>query len=516
MAKFSQQFLANLGRPAMTQGMFDLGAAIGGAPAAARAAGKRKQLADIMQRGNAALVAGDATNIGRVRRELEAAGFVKEAAQMAQAEEQARRQQATSGMLMSAVADPSKPLSPEVIQERLGEGLTAQGLSSALQVKKALQPSPYFSRAEQIDLSKIYTPRSIAEATNQRNFGLLDFRDDVDDATVAAGITMWTDPAQPQANTVLKTLQDNKGRTIEVGSRTKENPQGRIISQAELEGLEKREKPPVQVTLSEQRETALAKSVGEDVAEEVSVQIQKAGDAMDLRSTLAEAKLIAQDQPDIFGALATQTSGARKAALTLMRAMGVSSNDPLMADFADKEADVDQIRSFTQDFVKTRLAATKGAISDKEFDTFIASVPNLLQSEGGYLKLLNQMESMNERAIMKGMALREARVAENPTTAINKIERSWDKFSSDFKYSTFMPPEEQRKLWNLYLEKGGKVDRGEEVTFVFSANGEQGTLTYNDLARRAARNQQSTAQYIYDLYYGKTGKTISLDLSTQF
>ena len=234
---------------------------------------------------------------------------------------------------------------------------------------------------------------------------------------------------------------------------------------------------------------------------------------MDLRSTLAEAKLIAQDQPDIFGALANQTSGARKAALTLMRAMGVSSNDPLMADFADKEADVDQIRSFTQDFVKTRLAATKGAISDKEFDTFIASVPNLLQSEGGYLKLLNQMESMNERAIMKGMALREARVAENPTAAINNIEKSWDKFSSDFKYSTFMPPEEQRKLWNLYLEKDGKVDRGEEVTFVLSADGKQGTLTYNDLARRAAKNQQSTAQYMYDLYYGNTGKTISLDLS---
>lgn len=41
MATFSQQFLANLGRPAMTQGMFDLGAAIGGIPAQAR---EKKQL----------------------------------------------------------------------------------------------------------------------------------------------------------------------------------------------------------------------------------------------------------------------------------------------------------------------------------------------------------------------------------------------------------------------------------------------------------------------------------------
>ncbi len=501
MAKFSQQFLANLGRPAMTQGMFDLGATIGGAPAAARAAGKRKQLADIMQRGNAALVAGDATNIGRVRRELEAAGFTKEAAQMAQAEEQARRQQATSGMLMSAVADPSKPLSPEVIQERLGEGLTAQGLSSALQVRKALQPSPYFTRAEQIDLSSTYTPKSIAMATNQRDFSLLDPRDDADDATVAAGITMWTDPAQPQAGTVLKTLQDNKGRTIEVGSRTQENPQGRIISQAELEGLEKREKPPVQVTLSEQRESALAKSVGEDVAEEVSVQIQRAGDAMDMRSTIAEAQLIAQDQPDVFGAGSEFLSGARKATLTLLRGMGVSDNDPLMVDFRSKEKDVDQIRSFTQDFVRTRLAATKGAISDKEFTTFIASVPNLLQTPGGYLKLLNQMESMNERAIMKGMALREARVADNPTKAINKIEKNWDKYSSDFKYSTFMPPEEQRKLWEIYLDKDGKVNPRNDISFTVSRQGQDPIImSYGEIVKEAARYDQTAASYIAGSY----------------
>ena len=51
MATFSQQFLANLGRPAMTQGMFNLGSAIGGLPAQARAKKmeeeRRKQLAGL-------------------------------------------------------------------------------------------------------------------------------------------------------------------------------------------------------------------------------------------------------------------------------------------------------------------------------------------------------------------------------------------------------------------------------------------------------------------------------------
>ena len=32
MAKFSQQFLANLGRPQMAESLFGLGAAIGGVP----------------------------------------------------------------------------------------------------------------------------------------------------------------------------------------------------------------------------------------------------------------------------------------------------------------------------------------------------------------------------------------------------------------------------------------------------------------------------------------------------
>lgn len=504
MATFSQQFLANLGRPQITGGMMNLGAALGGLPQQAQAQQKRQQLAEIMKMGNAALAAGDSVNIARVRRQLEEAGFPEEAAKMAQAEAQARQQQAARGMLMSAVS--KDPLSREVMQERLGEGLTAQDLSGALQIRKALTPDPFFTRAEQIDLSKTYTPQSIATATNKRDFSLLDPLDDADPATVAAGITEWVNPNKLTEGVQLRTVQDNEGNTLELGTK-------RPIGGPELAILEKKTKPPVSVTLSEERESALAKGVAEDIAEETAIQIQNAGDAMDMRSTIAEAKLVAQDQPDVFGAGAEFISGSRRATLTLMRAMGVSESDPLMSDFKNKEENIDQIRSFTQEFVRKRLAATKGAISDKEFTTFIASVPNLLQTTGGYLTLLNQMESLNERAIMKGMALREARVSDNAAEAINEVEKTWDKFSSDFVYSTFMPTEEQRKLWNFYLTQKGKVNRGDDVVFIFSSEDQQGSLTYNDLAKRAARNEQSTQQYIYDLYYGNTGKTIQLDLS---
>ena len=505
MARISEQVLAGLARPAFAQGMFDLGAAIGRVPGQIQQRRKQEQLAEIMKAGNTALTTGDATNIGRVRRQLEEAGFAAEAAKMAQAEAQARQQQATRGMLMSAVS--GEPLSREVIQERLGEGLTAQGLSSALQAREALKPAPFFNRAEQIDLLGLgYKPQNIAQASQKSDISLLGTPVDDEDPTVSSTITEWTDPTRPSEGVVLRTVQDNDGNTLELGTKAR-------ITGDNLKGLERKTKPPVSVTLSQERESALAKTVGEDIANEVSDQITKAGEAMNLRSTLAEAKLIAQDQPDVFGAGAEFFSGGRRAALTLMRSFGVKDNDPLMVDFKEKEGSVDQIRSFTQDFVKTRLEATKGAISDKEFTTFIASVPNLLKTPGGYLTLLNQMESLNERAIMKGMALREARIAEDASQAINDVEKTWDKFSSDFTYSTFMPPEEQRKLWNAYLQKKGDVDKGNDVVFTLSSGAQQGSVTYNDLVRRAAKNEQTTSQYIYDLYYGNTGKTIELDLS---
>ena len=217
MARISEQLLAGLARPAMAQGMFDLGAAIGGVPGQMKQKRRQDELAQIMTRANAALVAGDATNIGRVRRELEAAGFAQEAAKLAQAEAQARQQQATSGMLMNAVADPTKPLSPEVIQERLGEGLTAQGLSSALQVRKALTPPPFLTKEQEFDLlSKGYSSENIQTYKETRNLADLGTPKG---KTPEAGfsITEWVDDS---GKVVERTLQDKDGRTIRVGDRS--------------------------------------------------------------------------------------------------------------------------------------------------------------------------------------------------------------------------------------------------------------------------------------------------------
>ena len=59
MATFSQQFLANLGRPAMTESLFGLGRTIGGLPGQAQDRRKREQFNQLMQQAQGAQGAGE-------------------------------------------------------------------------------------------------------------------------------------------------------------------------------------------------------------------------------------------------------------------------------------------------------------------------------------------------------------------------------------------------------------------------------------------------------------------------
>ena len=501
MAKFSQEFLRQMTTPT--------GAVQGGLLSAVQGAAslpqqlKKRQL---MNEVNTALASGDATSISMVRRKLETAGFTEEANKLVPLERQARQQQAASGMLMSAVS--GEPLSPEVMRERVGEGLTAQDLASALQIREAMKPKPFFTTAEQIDLAETYTPQSIAQATTKKDFGLLRPRDDADDATVAAGITEWVDPSKPEGGVQLRTVQDNEGNTLELGSKRK-------VGGPELQRLEKRTKPAVQVSLGDKAAEAYGVKAAGGLAD---FDVTLAGQADTLypeRSSIAEAQNIVEANPEVFGFAATTRQSLREASLYLINSIGASADDPIRDILADQSADADMIQSFTQDFVRKRMEATKGAITEREFDTFMASVPNLLQSAAGYKRLLNYMNSVNERAIMYSEAMRDVLTfsgsrAQQDATELRSV---WGKFTADFPLATFMPPSEQKKLFDFYRSKEGKVNRGDDVVFTFSADSSSGPITYNQLSQRAARAGKTTQQYITDLYYGNTGKTIKLDLS---
>lgn len=112
---------------------------------------------------------------------------------------------------------------------------------------------------------------------------------------------------------------------------------------------------------------------------------------------------------------------------------------------------------------------------------------------------------------MKGAALREARISENASAAINKVEKKWDKFTGDFKYSTFMPPEEQRKLWEIYLKKDGEIDPKKDISFTISSptrNTE--VLSYGEIVKEAARNEVTVSSYLSQSY-ANPNLTISLN-----
>jgi len=95
MATFSQQFLANLGRPAMTESLFGLGRAIGGLPGQAQDRRKREQFNQLMQQGQAAMASGDAAKLAQIGQQLTSAGYAKEGQALTQASVTAREKQRT-------------------------------------------------------------------------------------------------------------------------------------------------------------------------------------------------------------------------------------------------------------------------------------------------------------------------------------------------------------------------------------------------------------------------------------
>ena len=100
MAKFSQQFLANLGRPQMAESLFGLGATIGGLPGQAKDQRKQQEFNQLMQQIQGAQGSGDFTSMKILAQQL-ATTNPQEAAKVMQAatalEEKARLQGVLSG-----------------------------------------------------------------------------------------------------------------------------------------------------------------------------------------------------------------------------------------------------------------------------------------------------------------------------------------------------------------------------------------------------------------------------------
>ena len=106
MAKFSQQFLANLGRPQMAESLFGLGAAIGGVPGQMKQKQKKQEFNQLMQQIQGAQGSGDFTSMKILAQQL-ATSNPEEAAKVMQAatalEEKLGLQKSLEGLFTEGV-----------------------------------------------------------------------------------------------------------------------------------------------------------------------------------------------------------------------------------------------------------------------------------------------------------------------------------------------------------------------------------------------------------------------------
>ena len=159
--------------------------------------------------------------------------------------------------------------------------------------------------------------------------------------------------------------------------------------------------------------------------------------------------------------------------------MGVTENDPVYKKITEQSSSVDLYRSFTQDFVQKRMDATKGAISDREYSSFIASVPNLMQTEEGYRSLLNLMERANTAAVLRSEHLRSAAMSEGSSKqSVYKARQEWNNFRRNFPLG-MIPSKSMTEVWGDYNKPDFNKDN-----MVFSVLGPDGTrqlTTYKDI-----------------------------------
>ena len=138
MARLSEQLIAGLTRPAMTQGMFDLGAAIGRVPGQIKQKEKQEQFNEIMKMGQAAMAQRDPTNLSRVAQQLASLGYTKESQQFAQAAQQAnvqmQQKERASGLL--AQAGTRAGITPQAATDFIASGGTLEQLKAGQDLSK--------------------------------------------------------------------------------------------------------------------------------------------------------------------------------------------------------------------------------------------------------------------------------------------------------------------------------------------------------------------------------------------
>ena len=444
MARFGQGFINSLTQPSYMQGMFTAAQQAGSMPARAREKKEESEFTSVI---NNAMLDGSSEALANASQLAASRGEREIALKLAQASRQATvaRQEKTQGRGM-------------------GE-LIALANNPKFNFEDQKQQGGYFGLAESFGVSRGDAAKIAVEGRENN-------KSKTGDIKYGAGITEWVDP---DTNTVVhRTVQtDNNALPV---SLTTGVP-------VDVSGLQKRINSNSTTVNVGGSETYGDKGLGRLAAIDADAIEQGTAAAANLY-TIGQAREVLSKTPEVLGAFGTELVATKRGLLKIMDVFGVSSLDPVYQKLSAQASNVDLINTFTQEFVRTRMDATKGAISDREMKAFVASVPNLLQTPEGYKKVLDYMEKANILTVIRANGLSQAFSTNDVKDNAFKFKRDFAAFTRVFSPNLDIPATELDTLWQAYSEN--KMSP-ENITFSFlnPTTGQSTKATFGDLKKQA-------------------------------
>ena len=311
---------------------------------------------------------------------------------------------------------------------------------------------------------------------------------------IGTTISEWIKPDNPN-EVVYQTVQSKDGKTLQLGSNT-------ALTQEQLSGLQRKSKPStnISVNTAEAADEAYAIAGAKGLAKEDLDFITLGETALTTLNDIEEARAVLSrvDGGEILGFAAEEANTVKQALVGLMGALGVSKDNPFYQNLVNQTAAVDMVRVFTQNFVRPRMEATKGAITEMEFRTFMASVPNLLQTEGGYKEVLRYMEKAATAHILRANHLRANMQS---TSKANTARNQWSSFNRQFPTASINATA-MNDLWTDFKQDG--FDKSKAV-FEFNRPDGQGRtrMTFKDIRDLAAENNLHPMIQLRKLFDGR-------------
>ncbi len=209
-------------------------------------------------------------------------------------------------------------------------------------------------------------------------------------------------------------------------------------------------------------QSAGAKKLSEKIGEDIGNKITTGKDQiLEEVRVFDEALEIVKTSPEIFGAVSGSDAigTLRKINLEIMNTLGFDeATSESFSKSISNAVDADRIKQLTMDMVRKRFEATKGSISNAEFEAFMKSIPNLLNTPQGYKEVIERSRNLARYAYeVSSIGARQALSKTDPSMeAIGKIFNNSQELHSKLPIQLLNP--DQQKVLLEILEKEGFKD----------------------------------------------------------